>query len=108
MIDCFKDKIKDVREQRKGARLFEEIGDMIADRLRPTLEQAVKSGQVNVPEVTGELVKTLAARVSAEFFVQAVLAPARLTTALRDARPVEHGTFNAGELAFYHQEAVIF
>ena len=49
------------------------------------------------------MVKTLAARVSAEFFVQADLDPARLTTALRDARPVEQGTFNAGELAFYHQ-----
>lgn len=103
VIDCFKDKIKDVREQRKAARLFEEIGDKIADRLRPTFEQAIKSGQVNVSDVTVELVSTLEARVSAEFFVQADLDPARLTSALRAARPVERGTFSAGELAFYDQ-----
>ena len=75
VLDCFQDKLKDVREQRQAARLFEEIGDKIADRLRPTFEQAVKSGQVNVPEVTGELVKTLEARFSAEFFVPADLDP---------------------------------
>ncbi len=109
LVDCFKDRIKDVRAQRKAARLFEEIGDKIADCLRPTFEQAIKSGQISVQDVTGELVKTLEARVSAEFLVQVNLDPARLTTALRDARPVEQGTFNAAELVFYYhalEEAV--
>ncbi len=101
VIDCFKDKIKDVREQRKAARLFEDIGDKIGELLRPTFQEAIDGGRINVKDVTDELVETLHAHVTVDIFVKADLDPVPLTEALRRARPMQRGTFRADELTFY-------
>ena len=100
-MDLLKDKFKKVTERNEAERQFQRIGEKIAERLEPLFQQEVKRGLVQVEEIARELGVTLSAHVSPKLLVEKDLDPAVLTTLLRNARPVERGTFSESELAFY-------
>lgn len=101
LIDLAKEKFRDQLTHREAARQFEKIGDKIAERLVPLFEREVRRQQINVEAMARELGLTLDGRISAEFFIERNLDPAKLTAAFREARPLPAGMFSAAEADFY-------
>ena len=106
LLDIAKARIGAYGDQRQAQREFERLGERIAARLVPLFEREAASADMNIAAVANELAVTLEGRVSADFFVARDLDPARLTAALREARPVEKGPFSAAEVALYDRALV--
>jgi Leucine-rich repeat (LRR) protein len=101
LIDVAKTKLKDYRDQREAARRFENIADRIVSRLAPLFEGAAETRDLNVEAVVREIGATLEGRVTSEFFLGRDLNPARLTAALREARPLPERMFSEAETQLY-------
>jgi hypothetical protein len=98
LLDIAAGKIADEESQRAAARLFEGIGDKIVTRLIPIFQE-VDEGTAE--SIVYEIGVTLEGRVSAEFFVERDLDPARLSAAFRRTRPLPVGVFGQAETALY-------
>lgn len=101
LLELAQTRIADYGDQRKAQRQFEDLGERIAIRLVPLFEQEVKNNDLSVEAVSAELAQTLNGRISADFFLARDLDPARLTAALRHARPLPESQFSAAEVALY-------
>lgn len=101
LLDVVQKRIEDYSDQREAQRQFERLGERIVARLVPLVEHESRSTDISIPAVGAELAQTLGGRISAEFFLTRDLDPARLTTELRNARPVHRGPFSAAEIALY-------
>jgi hypothetical protein len=100
LIDIAAGKITDEESQRVAARQFEDIGDKVVRRLLPLFENLE---DVSAEAVAYEVGLTLAAHLSAEFFLERDLDPAKLGIALRAARPLARGMFSQPEISLYER-----
>jgi hypothetical protein len=81
-------------------RQFEDIGDKVVRRLLPLFENVE---DVSAEAVAHEVGLTLATHVSAEFFLEQDLDPAKLGIALRAERPLARGMFSQAEISLYER-----
>jgi len=100
LIDIAASRISDAESQRLAARQFEDIGDKVVRRLLPIFENVEDSASEAVAHEVG---LTLAGCVSAEFFLERDLDPAKLGNALRSQRPLQKGMFSQAEVSLYER-----
>jgi hypothetical protein len=100
LVDIAAQRISDEEGQRLCDRQFEDIGDKIVRRLLPLFED-IEIGAAEA--IAHEIGLTLAGHVSAEFFLERDLEPAKLGTALRAARPLPRNMFSQAEIALYER-----
>jgi hypothetical protein len=100
LIDIAAGKITDEESQRVAVRQFEDIGDKVVRRLLPLFENLE---DISAEAVAYEVGLTLAAHLSAEFFLERDLDPAKLGIALRAARPLARGSFSQAETTLYER-----
>jgi hypothetical protein len=98
LLDIAAGRITDEENQRVAVRQFEDIGDKVVRRLLPLFENVEN---VSAEAVAYEVGLTLAANLSAEFFLERDLDPAKLGIALRAARPLARGMFSQEEISLY-------
>ena len=103
LIDIAKKKIKDYSDQREAQRQFDRLGEEIVQRVLPLFEQAETNPKINPTAVGLELGETLSGNISAEFFVSRDLDVAKISAALRAARPLRQELFNSQERALYER-----
>jgi hypothetical protein len=100
LIDIAASRISDAESQRLAARQFEDIGDKVVRRLLPIFENVEDSASEAVAHEVG---LTLAGYVSAEFFLDRDLDPAKLGNALRSQRPLQKNMFSQAEVSLYER-----
>jgi hypothetical protein len=98
LIDIAATRINDEESQRLAARQFEDIGDKVVRQLLPIFENVETSAAEAVAHEVG---LTLAGRLSAEFFLERDLDPAKLGDAFRSQRPLPKGMFSQAEVSLY-------
>lgn len=100
LLDIAAGRITDEESQRVAVRQFEDIGDKVVRQLLPLFENVEN---ISAEAVAYEVGLTLAAHLSAEFFLERDLDPAKLGIALRAARPLARGMFSQEEISLYER-----
>ncbi len=100
LIDIAASRIGDEEGQRIAARQFEDIGDKVIRRLLPIFNNVEEAA---AESVAYEIGLALAGNLSAEFFLERDLDPAKLGNALRAQRPLPTGMFSQEEVSLYER-----
>jgi hypothetical protein len=103
LVDIAKGKIEDVLDRREAKRQFERIGEKIAVQLLPFFQVEALPHEVNPEAVIDQLARTLEGNISAEFFLERDLDPAKLIAELRRVRPLPAGQFSEAEVQLYER-----
>ncbi|MER2634841.1 MAG: hypothetical protein ABTQ30_13410 [Rhizobiaceae bacterium] len=101
LIDIVSSRFGDHRQRKKAERLFEDLGEQVAERLLPLFELEARHGELNPEAVIFELQRTLEAQMSPALMLRENLDPAAISAALKNARLLPSGHFSQAEEQLY-------
>lgn len=103
LSEMVKGRFSEWSDQRDAQRQFERLGERISKRVLPLFEAPSTAAHFNPEAAAYELGQTLAQHVTAEFFLERDLDPAKIARTLRTARPLPKGQLSSAETALYER-----